>query len=171
LKSTAIRPFNLTLTLLTLQVRQSRLHQAFTSSGLVQYRRQAHTFTRVVEGLKNAKEGQQIQLKGWVRTVRHQKTSAFLEVNDGSCLSNFQVVTTPELVAKFVLHSLACSFLILFLSDRILAGCSVQVDGVVKPSPPGAAQKFELQAESIKVFGPADEVHLAFIYASLDLFR
>ena len=36
--------------------------------------------------------GQEVTIKGWVRHVRAQKNLAFVEVNDGSTLSNFQVV-------------------------------------------------------------------------------
>lgn len=33
-----------------------------------------------------------VAIKGWVRTVRKQKTLAFVEVNDGSTLSGIQCV-------------------------------------------------------------------------------
>lgn len=33
-----------------------------------------------------------VSIKGWVRTVRKQKTLAFVEVNDGSSLSGIQCV-------------------------------------------------------------------------------
>jgi asparaginyl-tRNA synthetase len=33
-----------------------------------------------------------VAIKGWVRTVRKQKTLAFVEVNDGSSLSGIQCV-------------------------------------------------------------------------------
>jgi len=35
-----------------------------------------------------------VVIKGWVRTVRKQKTLAFVEVNDGSNLSGIQCVLT-----------------------------------------------------------------------------
>lgn len=35
-----------------------------------------------------------VVVKGWVRTVRKQKTLAFVEVNDGSNLSGIQCVLT-----------------------------------------------------------------------------
>jgi asparaginyl-tRNA synthetase len=40
--------------------------------------------------------GHEVTIKGWIRTVRNQKTFTFVEVNDGSTLSNFQVILTPE---------------------------------------------------------------------------
>ena len=45
-------------------------------------------------------EGQTVTIKGWVRTVRAQKNFAFIEVNDGSTLSNFQVIFNGELPAQ-----------------------------------------------------------------------
>lgn len=33
-----------------------------------------------------------VSIKGWVRTVRKQKTLAFVEVNDGSSMSGIQCV-------------------------------------------------------------------------------
>ena len=35
---------------------------------------------------------EEVVVKGWVRTVRKQKTLAFVEVNDGSSLSGIQCV-------------------------------------------------------------------------------
>ena len=35
--------------------------------------------------------GESVTVKGWVRTVRQQKTFAFIEVNDGSSLKGLQV--------------------------------------------------------------------------------
>lgn len=35
---------------------------------------------------------EQVSIKGWVRTVRKQKTLAFVEVNDGSNMSGIQCV-------------------------------------------------------------------------------
>ena len=47
--------------------------------------------------IRNLKEdmnaiGKQAHVKGWVRTVRGQKNFTFIEINDGSCLSNLQVI-------------------------------------------------------------------------------
>ena len=41
--------------------------------------------------------GTEVTVKGWVRTVRNQKTFSFIEVNDGSTLSNFQVVADAKM--------------------------------------------------------------------------
>ena len=39
-----------------------------------------------------------ITVKGWVRTVRKQKTLAFIEVNDGSNLSGIQCVASFDVI-------------------------------------------------------------------------
>ena len=39
-----------------------------------------------------------VSVKGWVRTVRKQKTLAFIEVNDGSNLSGIQCVASFDVV-------------------------------------------------------------------------
>ena len=39
-----------------------------------------------------------ILVKGWVRTVRKQKTLAFVEVNDGSNLAGIQIVASFDAI-------------------------------------------------------------------------
>src|SRR5947209_6194343 len=48
--------------------------------------------TLVKHVLKAAEPSDSITIKGWVRTRRDSKGFSFLEVNDGSCLANLQVV-------------------------------------------------------------------------------
>ncbi|RVX15675.1 Asparagine--tRNA ligase, chloroplastic/mitochondrial [Vitis vinifera] len=40
--------------------------------------------------------GQTLAVKGWVRTLRVQSSVIFIEVNDGSCLSNMQCVMNSD---------------------------------------------------------------------------
>lgn len=87
--------------------------------------------------------GQEVVLKGWIRTVRNQKTFAFLEVNDGSTLSNMQVILDaghPEYES---------------LLEALTTGASVAVHGKVIESP-GAKQSVEIHASSIDVIGLCD---------------
>ncbi|KAL6189258.1 hypothetical protein ACLB2K_040647 [Fragaria x ananassa] len=42
------------------------------------------------------KLGQNLVVTGWVRTLRVQSTVTFIEVNDGSCLSNMQCVMDSD---------------------------------------------------------------------------
>ena len=42
--------------------------------------------------------GQQAMLQGWVRTRRDSKAGfSFLEINDGSCLANIQIICDGDL--------------------------------------------------------------------------
>ena len=57
----------------------------------------AHT-SSVADALKPDAVGKQVRLQGWVRTRRDSKGGfSFLELNDGSCLGNVQVVADGKL--------------------------------------------------------------------------
>ncbi len=87
--------------------------------------------------------GQERTLKGWIRTVRHQKTFCFIEINDGSTLSNFQVIVTPQVAGgeKGI--------------SQLSTGASVSVIGIIVASP-GKGQSLEMQAKEITVIGGCD---------------
>ncbi len=88
--------------------------------------------------------GQQGMLQGWVRTRRDSKGGfSFLEINDGSCLANVQVIADASLPN--------------YESEikRLTAGCSVTVCGEVKASP-AKGQATELHATEVRVHGGAD---------------
>jgi asparaginyl-tRNA synthetase len=93
---------------------------------------------------------QQVELKGWVRTKRDAKAVCFFEINDGSCMKNFQVVVDTEKNPALAEEL-----------SRMATGASVEVTGKLVPSP-GANQKSELSAEALKVIGeaPADSYPL-----------
>jgi asparaginyl-tRNA synthetase len=85
----------------------------------------------------------EIHIAGWVRTRRDSKAFSFLEINDGSCLANLQVVADAGIPG----------------SDDLAAmntGASVEVVGKLVPSP-AAGQKWELQASSIRLVGGVPE--------------
>jgi asparaginyl-tRNA synthetase len=85
----------------------------------------------------------EIHIAGWVRTRRDSKAFSFLEINDGSCLANLQVVADAGIPG----------------SDDLAAmntGASVEVVGKLMPSP-AAGQKWELQATSIRLVGGVPE--------------
>lgn len=101
--------------------------------------------TKIKEIRKHAEtlEGKEVTIKGWVRTVRDQKNFAFVEVNDGSTLSNFQVVVdsaTPNYAE---------------IMQEVTTGASVAITGTLVQSP-GKAQQHELKASSIEVVGTCD---------------
>lgn len=84
--------------------------------------------------------GKQLELNGWVRTVRDSKTFGFLEINDGSFFRNLQVVFEEDKVGNF--KDVA----------RLPAGSSVRVSGELVETP-GAKQPFELKAAHIAIEG------------------
>ena len=43
-----------------------------------------------------ALSGQTVSVGGWVRTIRDLKAFGFIELNDGSCFRNLQVVMEAE---------------------------------------------------------------------------
>ena len=45
--------------------------------------------------------GQTVTVCGWARTIRDMKTFGFIELNDGSCFKNLQVVMDANVVANF----------------------------------------------------------------------
>lgn len=102
------------------------------------------TRTKVVQILKESLPGSKVDVRGWVRTKRESKQDfAFLEVNDGSCLANVQVVvdsSVPDYAS---------------LIKQIHTGASVAVLGEVKESL-GKGQRVEVHASSLKVLGTAD---------------
>ena len=87
--------------------------------------------------------GKSVQIAGWVRTLRDQKSFAFLEINDGSTLSNLQVILDPSLPNYPKLVS------------QLTTGASLAVSGKLVDSP-GKNQSLELKAETITVYGLCD---------------
>ncbi len=98
---------------------------------------------RIQEILGERETGVTVTVQGWVRTRRDTGSFSFLEVNDGSCLANLQVIAEQDLdnyegeVA------------------RLSAGCSVQVTGTLQESP-AKGQAVELLADELVVVGWAD---------------
>ncbi len=87
-------------------------------------------------------DGQTVTVSGWVRTVRDSKAFAFIELNDGSCFRNLQVVCEADMpgfdwVTKVSLSS------------------SIQVTGSLVRTP-GMKQPFELKAGEIVLLGQCE---------------
>ena len=53
--------------------------------------------TKIAELLKSEQPIEKVLIKGWVRTRRDAKDFSFVEVNDGSCLKNMQVIAKNSL--------------------------------------------------------------------------
>lgn len=85
-----------------------------------------------------------VTVMGWVRTKRVSKNIAFLEINDGSCLANIQVVILePD---KFPL-------------DDINTGASLRLKGYLEEVK-GREQSIEMKAEEIEIIGSAPDDYL-----------
>ena len=83
-----------------------------------------------------------ICVKGWVRTKRGNKNVAFIALNDGSIITNLQIVVD---LAKFDDE----------LLRRITTGACLCVEGKLVKSQ-GSGQSVEVQAENIVIYGEAD---------------
>jgi asparaginyl-tRNA synthetase len=80
-----------------------------------------------------------LEVRGWIRTQRTSKNLAFIELNDGSCFKNLQVVYGDEL-ANFS------------EANKFPLGSALKITGKLLPSP-AAGQPFELKADAIEVIG------------------
>ena len=86
--------------------------------------------------------GQTVTVMGWARTIRDMKGFGFIELNDGSCFKNLQVVMDANVLDNF----------------KEIAGQNVGAALIVKGEvvlTPGAKQPLEIKAASIAVEGPS----------------
>lgn len=84
-----------------------------------------------------------VLIKGWVRTRRDSKEFSFMEINDGSCLTNIQVISNNDLKNYSDIQT-------------ITTGTSVSVSGKLVESP-GKGQKWEIQADKVEIISIAPE--------------
>ncbi len=100
--------------------------------------------TRIAGLLREGQPEQEAEVRGWVRTRRDSKQGfSFVEVNDGSCMANLQVVAdaaVPDFEETI---------------KEVTTGASIVAQGVLKESP-GKGQRVELHAASLRVLGTAD---------------
>ena len=97
---------------------------------------------KIKEILKSDKYGDQVVVKGWVRTKRTSKNVAFIALNDGSTIHNVQVVVDLNEISE---ESIA----------EATTGASVAIEGIMIESP-GSGQNVEISAKKVTVLGPAD---------------
>ena len=95
--------------------------------------------TRIVDLLKRTDFGQEVVVKGWVRTKRGSKSVNFIALNDGSTIKNVQIVADLE---KFSDE----------LMKQITTGACLSVKGTMVESI-GSGQAVEVQAKEIEVLG------------------
>ena len=79
---------------------------------------------------------------GWVKTRRDSKGISFVQLSDGSCFKDLQVVVNEGAVPPDSLR-------------HVTTGACVRFDGQIVESP-AAGQAVELSANGLEVYGPAD---------------
>jgi asparaginyl-tRNA synthetase len=92
--------------------------------------------------LESAAANEIVLVKGWVRTRRDSKGFSFLELNDGSCLKNLQVIVDEGLPSFAQLKDVS-------------TGAALEVEGALVESP-GAGQAWEVRAAALQLLGTAD---------------
>ncbi len=85
-------------------------------------------------------DGKEITVAGWVRTLRDSKNFGFIEINDGSCFKNTQIVFENGVVENYKEIT------------KLNVGSAIRVSGKVR-STPEMKQPFEIQAEKIEIEG------------------
>ena len=85
-------------------------------------------------------DGKEVSVGGWVRTIRDMKGFGFIELNDGSCFKNLQVVMESAALENY--KEIAAQNV----------GAALIVRGNIKLTP-GAKQPLELKAAEIAVEG------------------
>ncbi|MDG2223854.1 MAG: asparagine--tRNA ligase [Rubripirellula sp.] len=99
---------------------------------------------RVEQARQESAVGKNLEVRGWVRTRRDSKGGfSFIEINDGSCFGNLQIVAPDEL-SNYVDEV-----------QKLSPGCSIIARGELQASP-AKGQATELHATEVRVIGWAD---------------
>ena len=88
----------------------------------------------------NELSGKEVNVAGWVRTLRDSKSFGFLEVNDGSYFRSVQIVFEETVLENFKQIT------------KLNVGSSVEVIGTVILTP-NMKQPFEIKASAIEITG------------------
>ncbi len=100
--------------------------------------------TKITDLLQGASAlvGQEVCVKGWVRTRRGNKHVQFIALNDGSTIKNIQIVADMQRFSDDQLKP-------------VTTGAALCVEGLLVESQ-GKGQSVEIQATDIRVYGTAD---------------
>ncbi len=98
--------------------------------------------SKIIDLLNSESSGFEVLIKGWVRTKRVSKGLCFVEINDGSCLRNIQVIADEKMPKYNIISGLT-------------TGSSVAVSGKLIDSP-AKGQMYEIQAADVELYGEAD---------------
>src|SRR6516162_445304 len=99
--------------------------------------------TSIKDALQSAASIEAIRVQGWVRTRRDSKDFSFIELNDGSCLRNLQIIAKNSLSNYEQVQ-------------RLITGASIAVRGSLVASQ-GKGQKWEVVADEVTIIGASDE--------------
>ncbi len=91
-------------------------------------------------------DGETVTVAGWVKTSRESKNLAFLEINDGSCFKNLQVVVEASKYTGENYKAIANASI----------GASIVVTGNLVLTP-DAKQPFEVNAFNAEIVGTVEE--------------
>lgn len=97
---------------------------------------------KISEALQLTNFGEEVNVKGWVRTRRGNRNVGFVALNDGSTINNIQIVID---IANFDEE----------LLRPITTGACINVNGELVESQ-GQGQSVEIRATEIEVYGSAD---------------
>ena len=98
---------------------------------------------KIVKLLDAVNPAENVLIKGWVRTRRDSKGFSFLEINDGSCLKNIQVIADDTLANYEDIR-------------KITTGSAVVINGRLVESK-GKGQSWEIQATDVDVINIAPD--------------
>lgn len=82
-----------------------------------------------------------VTVNGWIETFRAQKSTSFLQINDGSCKEGLQAVIDSQKFAA--------------VSSRLTTGACVALTGILNHTKE-RIQQIELAVDDINMYGPAD---------------
>ena len=101
--------------------------------------------TSVKEALARTAPAAALTVQGWVRTRRDSKEFSFIELNDGSCLRNLQIIARNTLPNYDAIQ-------------RLTTGASIRACGPLVASQ-GKGQSWEVVADEIEIIGASDETY------------
>ena len=106
--------------------------------------------TKITDILSSTSYGQEVCVKGWVRTHRSSKAVDFIALNDGSTIKNVQIVVNPD-------DCQVCGVANATLKDVTTGACIAATGKLVESPAPG--QPSEIQATAIEVYGLCDNTY------------
>jgi asparaginyl-tRNA synthetase len=89
--------------------------------------------------LQREAPSEDLQVAGWIRTRRDSKAFSFIELNDGTCLGNLQIIADAAIPGYEAIAKMS-------------TGASVELRGKLIASP-AAGQRWEMHATSIRLLG------------------